>query len=734
MYPHNTRRKYIRCTGMLLILMLVALGGIQATTTSLSADPPELILELAWEGAVRVPGWTEVQVALATADMPWHGDLVLKDRQQQITYRITVDLPASGRRFLRLPLYVSEFTTFSLELVAPGETSVATYRLPLRAISTQNRLCVAVDALGRLMPGKENGCASSLLLTDLGTLPETAMAWDAIDVLVFHDIATTALTPAQRDALLAWVNLGGQLTIAEGPGLAQTLAGLPQPLQQIITELSAGATRPWGAGFISRARRGHSDTATTWLGDWSDNRVPAISLLAAAIPLNTAAPDPDALAQVPRSQVPSLGLWLILLPLYATFVGPGAWWIAKRLKNPALAWVLAPAGIVLGTIIMMLGLTSTGAGAFPVTHEIAVIFGGGEEAPGRVLQTTAIFAPRARNLAWNSILAPRPFWGYMDETTSASYFPDNRPFVAEVMWETSGARVNVVLPPGPLTWAAEGLMNLPEIEAQTTLSAQQGGPLLTGSIHSAVQLHDVTLIFEDGMHRASLAQTVAAKTLVQFTMPLQPVQTFDVQYNPFCPILSTGNYFYPRSAAVAALAPVALVAPTPCYLTAITSGVPFPTQNASAERVEESCLVIAIPCPTLEGGGIPLLPRLDVESAGYGWLDDSGMIHVSGTSPVILAYVPLQSVGQHAAFAPLRLTVRLDSVEIPLFLADFEIWDWSAERWLQQSIPTADAPLTLEGDTILTMYDHKQGVRVRLTPNSNDPLALTLSMVLEPNP
>lgn len=726
------RHSVFRRAGCVLALAIWLLVAIPAAQARPPASAPALDVTLAWEGAVRIPGWTEVQVTLTASDSPWRGELRLEDRAQKVTYQLAVDLPARGRQHVRLPLYVAEYGTFSLTLAAPGEEPTP-FRLPLIPTTAQARFCVAVDPLGRLAPGSENGCDESLLLTGLEPLPETPMAWDSIDVLLLHEVATTALSSAQQQALLAWVNLGGQLVITGGPGLAQTLAGLPQPLRQAAANLPPGTRRAFGAGHVTLVSQetGDATTSAAWLGDWRTQRVPAISLLRTALPLNLVAPTADALMQVPQSQIPRLSIWLLFLPLYAALIGPGAWLLARRLRRPRLVWALTPAGVVLATLGTWVGLTGIVAGAFPVTHEIAVIIGSDAQSPARVLQTTAIFAPRAPSLAWNTALAPRPFVGYVNTAAQTYFYDNNFPFPAQVVWEGQGSRISAERPPGPLTWAAEGLTTLPAIQVETVITTQQGRAMLSGVLHSAIPLREVRLIFEDGAHRASLADAVEAGTPLQIAVPLQALQMFDTLSTPFCSILSTG-YFYPQAPYLPPGQP-RLDETAPCYLTAITSGVPAPTRNSSATRIEESCLIVSIPCPTLASGGIPLFPRLDFESMGYGWLDDDGTLHLSGTTAAILRYLPLQSARQGGATpAAERLVLRFEDAPALQQAVTLELWDWSAGRWLRQPLPESGVALILEGETARAVLDPTEGLRVRLTPTSSDLSTVTLTVVLDP--
>ena len=727
-----------RNTWKLWLLLVLALGLWQAARTTIAQAPantPTLALQLPWEGTVRMPGWTEIQVALSTADTAWQGELVLTDRQQQLTYQQHINLPASGRQSLRLPLYVAEPGIFTLELLAPDGTAVTTHRLPIRSTPTKARFCVVVDALKQVAPGTENGCDSSLLLANLETLPETAMAWDAVDVLILREVSTTALTPAQREALWAWVTLGGQLTIVEGPGTTQTLAGLPPSLKEAARQLPTGMIHTVGTGELARVRQDAAAGAasTSWLGDWHTRSVPAISLLPAEISLNAIMPTGDALMQVPRSQVPQLSFWLILLlPIYATMIGPGAWWLARRLQRPQLAWVFIPGGILLAALTIWFGITGAITGTFPLTHEIAVVYGSESDAPARVLQTTAIFAPRTRSLAWSTELAPRPFLGYADTAASMTAFYDSRPFPAQVFWERTGSQIAVASPPGPLAWASEGLMNLPQIKMVTTLVQQSGHTLLSGSLSSEIALQEVAFIFDDGTHRMPIAQTVAAGTPLEITVPLGQVQTFEVAYTPLCSNLGGGNY-YSYIATPLGITSTTAKSFKHCYLTASTDGVPFPSRDTSVRRIEETCLILTVPCPRLEGGGIPLLPQLDFESAGYGWLDGNGGVNIGDSSPVILLYTPLRALPEDAELTHARVVLNLEAIE-PLSRFSLEVWDWETAQWLSQTPPNISAPLVLEGDLARAIMNPTTGMRVRISLHGSDFGRLNLSAILEITP
>lgn len=61
-------------------------------------------------------------------------------------------------------------------------------------------------------------------------LPERVEAWTALDRIVWQDLDTAALTPAQLTGLRGWLAAGGRLVILGGTAGPRVLAGLPDDL------------------------------------------------------------------------------------------------------------------------------------------------------------------------------------------------------------------------------------------------------------------------------------------------------------------------------------------------------------------------------------------------------------------------------------------------------------------------------------------------------------------------
>ena len=59
-----------------------------------------------------------------------------------------------------------------------------------------------------------------------GDLPEQALALRSLNALFLHDLDSSQLSPAQRDALKLWTTLGGQLIVSGGVGGQRAASGL----------------------------------------------------------------------------------------------------------------------------------------------------------------------------------------------------------------------------------------------------------------------------------------------------------------------------------------------------------------------------------------------------------------------------------------------------------------------------------------------------------------------------
>ncbi|MEA3396798.1 MAG: hypothetical protein U9R05_04995, partial [Chloroflexota bacterium] len=706
----------------------------------------------AWGGLIRMPGWMEAQVTLTNEGSAWEGALQISDPANEVDYRLPLLLPAHSRKQYRLPLFVSGRGALRIALVQEGQDE---HQKMLRHIPVENteRVCVIVDASGVLPLGASEGCAHFFLLQEVEGLPETPMAWDAVDVLLVNGTSTAALTAAQRDALLAWVGAGGHLIVGGGAALPQALAGLPETLQ--IASLSApGAStlRPApGAEITSRSLQGavvvgkelgvgrvevvgwdlaNSQYLLRFTSLWAGDAIPAVSLLSSGGALASAAPNHNTLLEVPTSLMPKLWPWLIVFPLYVLLMGPGTWLIVKRRRRPLLVWVLIPLWIALATMGLSLWLGGAFAHTFPMVNEIALVSVPAPGLPARVVQSTAFFAPRAGALHWEMEGAPRPLLGRFD--FDMGYYSEGQSFPADVLWTETGARVDTEHPLGPLTWGTEGLTTAPEITADLAwASGWNGGgghPLIQGTLRSSVPLQYLNLLLEGGDYRIALTDTVLANVQLEITQPVTVEQTHSLTYNELCGVRSH-DYYYPYYVTPPSIHshPEEQDARAHrCYLTAITTGVPFSHEKLRGTWMGETCWLVAVPCPTFYSGSVHISSENFSVSAENGWADEDGYVYVSAPDTTVDYTLP----SFLAPWKVNRLTLEMQQADYdymspgsaaPLHtILTLDLWDWEGRDWVAYSLPQDGKTLVLEGEEAQRFVSLTEGVSLRLTPIAED--------------
>src|SRR5690606_38875055 len=153
----------------------------------------------------------------------------------RVVYTSPVSLPTQSDKRVSLYVYAPGFTRdLDLLLVDERGDTVARVEMPLRRLSRQALLYgvvgdepVALDLLENVTGGRGD---AAVAYVGIEQLPEAPAAWNSLDVLIFTNVDSGRLSPAQREALRAWVSLGGQLVVAGGSGWQQTAAAFMEDL------------------------------------------------------------------------------------------------------------------------------------------------------------------------------------------------------------------------------------------------------------------------------------------------------------------------------------------------------------------------------------------------------------------------------------------------------------------------------------------------------------------------
>jgi len=759
----------------LLLLLGLILGAIHPISTlAQTADVPDVEFQLVWDGIVRTPGWTELQVTLQNEAGDWDGELLLVDTNDLVTYHQALSLPAHSRKTYRTPLFVSE--GWGLEMQLQDADGRLVYQQPLILNpKASSPVCGIADSQG-LLSDVSNVCDTTFLVQDLTLLPETPMVWDSVDVFLINGLDTAELTEQQQTALLAWVANGGCLILSGGAALPQTLAGLPDALRiatpgavqtftgldtaiapegQVVAPalaLSSDATStlaaPDGTYLTAQQTIGRGSVtiiawdaiqaqSLTWLANsWketakSEAEDVALQSLSSENYFNT-----QWLLSVPSTSTPKLWHWLLFFPLYILLIGPLTWFLVRRLKRPVLTWGLLPTWIVLALILVALGLNGVFGRSFPLIHEIAAIQVPGNGLPAHVLQGTAIYAPRTRRLNWRTTGAPRPLYGGYVLNSSYS---EGDPYPVDVIYQDDDYAIAVSKPFGIITWGAEGVYVPPALQSELSIIPSQEAPILTGVLQGETNLRNVRLLLGNAQYALRLTDTLTAGVSLNIVESLTQTYTSYDYGQSSDPCGATSIYptyvsYVGKPSSTNMALYMERIRNTPCRITAVVDGVPFPAQDIAGVHVTESCLIYTVPCPTQTSGPVFATLRGNELPVSGGWVDDAGRVQMSAPATDITYILP-EFLNIRTVQA-VTLTVEQpewwsssDPFDPATQIAKLALWDWKQKDWIAQPLPTLEKPLVVTDVEAQRFFDALSGVQVRLeSQDGNNSVKITVAV------
>jgi hypothetical protein len=707
---------------LLGVLCALLLPGELAVRAQTPDEPLTLEIIPAWEGYVRHSWWTEARAVLRNTGADWRGDLVIHDATNQVTYRQALELPAHSYKQYRLPLFVGNSSLPVITLRDTGGAIRQERRVPGRGTLESGRAVVVADTREALTREQLGETDALIWLPDLSGLPETPMAWDVIDVLLLNGVSTADLTAAQQEALLAWVAAGGRCIIGGGPALQQTLPHLPEALRIAVpgsmrqfasipvegTTLYDVAAAPLtlhatatplalaeGAVVAAHASVGKGSVdiigwdmahpaGAAWLAQlWSDDPLPAISTInseqTSFQALSSGSPHVNTLFRIPINVLPRFWAWLLLFPLYIFLMGPGTLLLVRRLKRPVLAWVFIPTWICGAIFVLALGLSSAFSQTFPLIRQVAMITVPDPALPARVVQGTAIYAPRASRLTWKANGIQRPLSG---SYRFDSWSNIGEPFPVEVQMTHNGATIQSRNLLGVMTWATEGLYDSPDIATDLKLLPQENGALyVIGEIWSEATLSDVSILLGNATYGLTLTERISLGATASVSRPVTATRPTYGYTSSFCGIANYPSYaMYPSTPSVYSMPPASV-----CFLTGILEDVPFPAQGLSGIQHGESCLIYTIPCPTQPPGKLTIALEAAMNKVENGWIDrpsDILYIYAPGATLHYLmpAYMQIHEVEQLTV--SLQTTTEGGASQPATTFSKISLWNWTEQAWV----------------------------------------------------
>jgi hypothetical protein len=388
------------------LLCVWLFGGITQAQTTL--NPVQLRTQAGFDSTFRADDWLPLRVEVRNDGAPITGKLIVRPetngRALANAYSTPIDLPTGADKTAFLYVKVRDFAQqLTIELVGTGGERYGQETVTLQSLGIRDQLYLVLTdptattlALGDVRP---TGHSAFQTRWDATQLPDNANALEAIDVIFVTNLGDEALSPAQREALKAWVYNGGHLVAMGGANWqgVNSAVGEILPLQpssaETLTNLDALAT--WVNDDNALSSRTVVTTGTLLpdarvlaaqdetpllvrrsLGDgtvdffaadptleplvsWESLSALYFQLLA-SVPLPNSwgrgiletARAAEAIAILPSEELlPPVTTLIAFILVYIAMIGPVNYLILTRLKRQEWAWVTIPIFIVVFSLI-----------------------------------------------------------------------------------------------------------------------------------------------------------------------------------------------------------------------------------------------------------------------------------------------------------------------------------------------------------------------------------------------
>jgi hypothetical protein len=528
-------------SGMLLCLLGAILLASAPPTTHAQNAAITWQVTPGFDGTLKAGMWFPLTVTISNAGPDVRGTLSFRLRTgQATTYSQTIDLPLNANKKIVMPVAADNagdgVTQGDLTLL-DGDRVVKSQRINVNVLGN-GQLAIGVlsddaSALPELSNIRDpNRFGTSLLRIGVDQLPDRGELWGTLDTLFVHNIDTSALSEAQREAMRAWINNGGHL-VAGGDarvvsGLADllpanaaerdatgTLAALgegtgwdvqnpdlqvplltlaPKPGAEVVRangDLPLLLRQPYGNGSITQAA---FDLATLRDVGAPDQFWPRVLPIQMQISIPQQLRDQGfwTLQQslnLPALRLPSILGFLGFLVLYIAVVGPLNYLLLRRLDRREWAYLTIPLLVLLfsgGAYVW----GTAGRGQSAIVSELSVVRAAQGMDEGQATTYLALFSPSRST--YDLRLQPdalvtnlEPQWQRQGQGLDVLYAEDAVRF-PDLLVDVGGVRA----------FAIEQTVAMPTVEA--TLRTVDGEPQITIRNRSDQPIGDVLLVRGDG--------------------------------------------------------------------------------------------------------------------------------------------------------------------------------------------------------------------------------------------
>lgn len=512
----------------------------------------------------------------------------------EILFTAPLSLPTQSDKRVPLLVYAPPFTNdLTVEFVDENGRVIQTATSQRLDVLAPEDLLYGVvtpepgefSFLERVTAGRDRAAVAFLALANL---PETAVGWSALDVLVLNGVDTSQLTPGQREALQGWLDTGGQLVVTGGPDWQPTAAPLADLLPVTISgaatvddlpQLATAVGVPFrdpgpyvvtqsdlraGEALLTTderpllARRAQGQGAVYFLAldprlapllDW-DGSEQLWERVAQNVPLRPAWSQgirngyaaTTAVSSIPTISLPSVLQLVAFLLVYIAIIGPLNYFVLKRLGRRELAWVTIPVLVLLFSgLTYFIGFRIKGNA--PVVNQMAVATGHVAGEQMRVQEVLGLFSPRRTaytvTLPPDSAARPLPdsFTAPGGASQAAVFARDTAVTIRDIRTDISDVA----------TFIVDGYAATPALTGEAAVSESNGRRQLDVVVqnNSGFVLEDVSIVYGNEVfalgdlapnEQRSLSQALAAPSAAGGPSPLFPARVV-----PGSPLLSNAE-------------------------------------------------------------------------------------------------------------------------------------------------------------------------------------------------
>ncbi|MFZ4814328.1 MAG: hypothetical protein ACOYL5_07325, partial [Phototrophicaceae bacterium] len=184
----------------------------------------ELNVDAAYDGAYRPDQWMPIRFTVENRGDELNARVIIRpetNRGVTGTFSLPVALPTNSRKTDTLYITAQAgVQTLTVEVLDAENSRLAEDTVPLRTLQTSDGLFIVLTTAASgaldLQSAAPEGMSAAQATWTVNLLPDHPSGLESVNTMLFTDVDSGTLTPAQRDAISAWVVDGGHLIVTGG--------------------------------------------------------------------------------------------------------------------------------------------------------------------------------------------------------------------------------------------------------------------------------------------------------------------------------------------------------------------------------------------------------------------------------------------------------------------------------------------------------------------------------------